>query len=231
MITKGIILERIIGTNTYYVRIPYLETSGVSASRLVATVSDNPAISEEYKVDDVVYVSFEEHQANKPVIIGKLYIEGSGHRGSANFESLSVSTKVDLPKNTTIGGKDLSQLINKVENNPISGDATNHIYRHAVTITCDDGSVVDLIVLGSFGTNLTIDSIKSKFNLSGIPFERGTITIGSTSKIYCVTACSVFYVIVSADDFSVSYIDSDNTLQIISLKIDSVEDSVIDLNQ
>ena len=230
MITKGIILERIIGTNTYYVRIPYLETSGVGVSRLVATVSDNPAISEEYKVDDVVYISFEEHQANKPVIIGKLYVEGSGHRGSANFEALNVSTKVNLPKDTTIGGKDLSQLLNKVENNPISGSDAKHIYRHAITITCTDDSVIKLIVICSIGSDFTIANLLKTFNLTGIPLESGSILIGSTSKIYYVTDCSVFYHIGEESNISVSYIDSDNTSQIIRLGMSEVSDSVIDLN-
>lgn len=230
MITKGIILERIIGTNTYYVRIPYLETSGVDVSRLVATVSDNPAISEEYKVDDVVYISFEEHQANKPVIIGKLYVEGSGHRGSANFESLSVSTKVNLPKDTTICGKDLSQLLNKVENNPISGSDIKHVYRHAITVTCIDNSVIKLIVICSIGSDFTIANLLKTFNLTGIPLESGNILIGSTSKIYYVTGCSVFYRFGDENNISVSYIDSDNTSQIITLKMSEVSDSVIDLN-
>ena len=116
MVTKGIILERIIGTNTYYVRIPYLETSGVGESKLVATAANNPSIVEEYKIGDVVYINFEDHQADKPVIVGKLYVEASGPRGSANFEALNVLTSVTLPADTTIGGKNVMQLFNKVEN-------------------------------------------------------------------------------------------------------------------
>lgn len=118
MITKAIILERLIGTNTYSIRVPFLETSGVDAGRLIATVADNPAIIEEYRVGDVVYVNFEEHQANKPVIVGKLYVEGSEPRGHANFEALNVLTSVSLPENTTVGGKNLTKLLNKVENLP-----------------------------------------------------------------------------------------------------------------
>lgn len=120
MVTKAIILERIVNTNTYSVRVPFLESAGIDAGRMVATVSKSPAMSEEYKVDDVVYVDFEDHRPEKVVIIGKLFVDEDGPRGSANFESLNVSTTAKLPKDTTIGDKSMSVLLNKLEN--ISGD-------------------------------------------------------------------------------------------------------------
>ena len=116
MLTKGIILERIINTNTYAVRVPFLETSGLKEGRYIATLSNNPAIKEEFKVDDVVIVGFEDHKADRVVILGRLYIGEDEPRGSANFESLDVKNSVNLPSNTTIGGKDMAKIINKVEN-------------------------------------------------------------------------------------------------------------------
>lgn len=160
MITKGIILDRIINTNTYYVRVPYLESSSNDASRLEATVSDNPSISEEYQVGDVVYVAFEEHQANKPVIIGRLYVEGNSARGSANFEALNVLTRVSLPEQTTIGGKDVMKLLNKVENltQPVEQNATGSSAQKNVIATFNTN---DFVMSGSddfYSATLTISN-------------------------------------------------------------------------
>lgn len=116
MITKAIILSRNINTNTYTVRVPFLESSGINPGKMTATLACNPGITEEYKVDDVVYVNFEDHRPDKVVIIGKLYVDNLEPRGSANFEGLNVSKSVSLPKNTTVAGKSLSDLLNKVQN-------------------------------------------------------------------------------------------------------------------
>lgn len=120
MITKAIILNRIINTNTYSVRVPFLESSINETGERVATVSSNASISGEYRVGDVVYVSFEDHKANKPVIIGKLYLGNDEPRGFGNFESLNVIDKVNLPTNTTVGGRSLFSLLNKIENMDLS---------------------------------------------------------------------------------------------------------------
>lgn len=122
MTTKAIILERILNTNTYYVRVPYLETSGIKEGRQIATLSCEPSISESYMPGDVVMVTFEDHKPDKPIIMGRLYVDDLGARGSANFESLSVKSKVILPEDVKVGNKDLMQLLNKVENNPISNN-------------------------------------------------------------------------------------------------------------
>jgi len=111
MITKAIILERIINSNTYAVRVPYLESAGIRTGKIIATLSDNPAISEEYRVGDVVYVGFEEHQAEKVVILGKLSLNENEPRGHANLESLDVQNSARLPKNTTIGDVDYSEIL------------------------------------------------------------------------------------------------------------------------
>ena len=125
MVTKAIILNRVINTNNYLVRIPFLDAAGMPTERRLATLSSNPAIKEEYKIDDVVYVSFEEHKANKVVIIGKLYLGESEPRGHANLESLVVSNNVSLPDSTTVGGVKMSQLIAKVNNMTSTGDSQN----------------------------------------------------------------------------------------------------------
>lgn len=125
MVTKAIILNRVSNSNTYVVRIPFLDVSGMPSERRIATLSTNPSIIEEYKVNDVVYVSFEEHKANKVVIIGKLYVGESEPRGHANLESLMVSNNVTLPSDTTIMGVKMSELITRIENLPTQSSSVS----------------------------------------------------------------------------------------------------------
>ncbi len=120
MITKGIIIDRISGSNKYRVRIPYLENAGMQSNVSEATVSVVPGISESLIKDDVVIVAFEDHQAGKPVIIGKLFINEETSRGIAQFDCLVVKNEAVLPESTTLGKMNLykviNDLINKVNN-------------------------------------------------------------------------------------------------------------------
>lgn len=117
MVTKAIILSKKIGTNKYNVRIPWLENSGGTQSIYEATVATSPSIKEDYNVDDVVYVAFEDRQIEKIVIVGKLYLLGDENpRGYANLQALNVSQDATLPLTTTIGGvkaQDLVELVRK----------------------------------------------------------------------------------------------------------------------
>lgn len=127
MVTKAIIIQRIVNSNNYLVRVPFLDTAGIGSGKRVATLCTNPSIMEEYKPDDVVYVSFEDHKANKVVILGSLYIDNKGPRGSANFESLMVSNEVKLPANTTIDGRELSSILTKIDNFEGSGSGNANV--------------------------------------------------------------------------------------------------------
>lgn len=102
MITKGLVKAKT--PDGYYVRIPYLETPSSGPCVLKAMVASEPPISEGYAPGDVVYVSFEDHDANKPVIIGLLSLPGVDSRGKAFLQGLEVSGKATLPENTEIGG-------------------------------------------------------------------------------------------------------------------------------
>lgn len=105
MITKAIILGKVVGTNRYYVRIPYFEVAGDSQSIFEATLCTPPSLSEEYKQEDVVLVGFEDHKIEEVVIIGKLYLlDGNEPRGFANLQDLSILNSANLPLNTVIGG-------------------------------------------------------------------------------------------------------------------------------
>lgn len=137
MLTKGIILEKVINSNKYIVRIPFLESSGVyTRTTYEAILAYNPSITEELKVGDVVILGFEEHTATKPVILGKLFTNESETRGHASFESLDVSNTVNLPDDTTIGGVDILEKINKLDNISVEGgDSIHSVYNDDTALT------------------------------------------------------------------------------------------------
>ena len=115
MLTKGIIVNKLVDNNHYIIRIPLLESaSDLENSNVEATLAYTSGIVESFKPDDVVIVGFEEHNANRPIIIGKLFLPDDidEPRGFANFESLNVSKSVTLPDDTTIGGQSLKNLPN-----------------------------------------------------------------------------------------------------------------------
>ena len=154
MITKAIIGDRIIGTNTYTVSVPFLDSSVGETGYRVATISSDPAISEEYKSGDVVYVGFEDHKADKIVILGRLYVDTNESRGHANFESLDVKNNATLPNSTVVGSTKLSTIINKVNNLP---DETLIIPNPSLS-----GSEYDL-------TGLQIGNLKYKVPTGSMP--------------------------------------------------------------
>ena len=111
MTTKAIIISKISDSNKYLVRIPYFEQANVSNNTLTnsymeATLAYTPGIINSYKENDVVYVSFEDHTASKPIIIGKLSLSNDKERGYANVNTLSVSSDATLPSKTSIGNID-----------------------------------------------------------------------------------------------------------------------------
>ncbi len=117
MITKAIILNKLIDDNHYSIRIPYLEQAGdVDISRFTATVSITPGITESYKENDVVLVAFEDRQADKPVILGKLFTRDEESRGYIDTESLNVLKSANLPKDTKIDNYSLSSLKDVIQN-------------------------------------------------------------------------------------------------------------------
>ena len=131
MITKAIIKSRILDSNKYYIRIPYFEQSNVSNNSLTdsffeATLSQTPGFVNSYNEGDVVFVSFEDHKAGKPVILGKLFLDDDEARGYLKLHSLSVEGDVNLPTNTTIGDfnfKDMYGTLEKINN--LGGDFSN----------------------------------------------------------------------------------------------------------
>lgn len=161
MITKGIILSRNVNSNTYSVRIPYFEVPGSfgvgTASRSVfdATLSHVPGISESYKANDVVFIGFEDHLSSKPVILGKLYVDGGGEygRGSYSVNSMTVASYASLPENTTIGGVDLSTILEYMRRTVNLSDAKQDTLVSGTNIrTVNGNSLLDM----SGGTDLEL---------------------------------------------------------------------------
>lgn len=106
MITKGIITSIDYNTNMCTVRLPLFEQAGnVDPVVNEATFSILPGIYNGYKVDDVVYVDFEDDQLNNPIIIGKLFInsqnESANSLGMINCASLSAKA-LTIPSTTKI---------------------------------------------------------------------------------------------------------------------------------
>ena len=129
MITKAIITRLPdIGSNLYYVRIPYLEKAGVSAQtkntadEYEATSCHSSGAINEYKAGDVVFVAFEDHKV-KPVIIGKLFIDAESETSQTamSLTELSVSGKTILPLDTTIGNVKAGELLSLLYAKATSG--------------------------------------------------------------------------------------------------------------
>lgn len=135
MVTKAIVLGKKVGTNKYFVRIPWLENSGGEQSVYEATVATSPCISEDYNEDDVVYVAFEDRQIEKIVIIGSLFLlDNSKSRGFANLQNLKVGGSATLPITTTIGdvsGQDIVDLVKK-----------NYVFANIPEPPDDDGDYI-----------------------------------------------------------------------------------------
>ena len=133
MLTKGIITEIDYNESTCIVRIPFFENAGnPQIMTAKATLSIVPGIYNGYKVNDVVYVTFENNELTSPVVIGKLYIGTDAEQqavGAINCNdiyvknlTLPLTTKIQSDntlKNTIDGGaadyKTIGDIINKLQ--------------------------------------------------------------------------------------------------------------------
>ncbi len=114
MVTKGIV-EEIIDNYQAKVRLPvYNGIEGTKQSTpsnelSIATICTLSNISRPVEVDDIVYVSFEDNDLGKPVILGQLYKKEQSNNladinsATSNINKLKVSTSASLPNDTTIG--------------------------------------------------------------------------------------------------------------------------------
>lgn len=112
MITKGIV-EELKGYQAK-VRLPIYDglanTKNATANENLsyATVCITTNLNNSLNVGDIVYVSFEDNDKGKPVILGQLYKEEMNtladiKLNSANINQLTINKNVSLPQNTSIG--------------------------------------------------------------------------------------------------------------------------------
>ena len=140
MITKAKILQLPKGAytneqgdlvidNKFKIYVPIFCRAGetkdnsLGLSTMYATLCYNPGAENGYRVDDIVYISFENNQVGEPVIIGKLFLNNTQESNNSTYligDELNISNNAKLPMNTTIGdikGEDINRLFRQVANN------------------------------------------------------------------------------------------------------------------
>lgn len=113
MITKAQILKISDDRKKFLVHIPLFNYAGDENKFTEwATLCYQPGNLESYKVEDVVFVCFENSDIGKPVIIGKLYLgkEDEDLNNEMIAGNLKVSNSVHLPENTNIGNVNFTYL-------------------------------------------------------------------------------------------------------------------------
>ena len=118
MLTLGYITRlNETGDNLFRVRIPIFEKAGssknlpdLSGSYFDAVLNQEPGQSNAFKIGDCVVIGFLDNKLEKPVILGKLYIDDKESRGVLNADSSVVTGKAILPKEITIGDITYSDL-------------------------------------------------------------------------------------------------------------------------
>lgn len=121
MITKAII-KRLYTTedNHYIIYIPFLRKANMDEkdATLEATALCISGINNEYKVDDVVYISFEDNKINKPVILGKLFTINENKDEITTTITARTQETLELnklPVNTIIGETNIKSLKDKID--------------------------------------------------------------------------------------------------------------------
>jgi hypothetical protein len=121
MITKGYVIKKSTeSSNKYSVRIPILESAGIglnsnglNSSVYDCTLSHNPGTYEALRPGDCVFISFEDNNYAKPIILGKLFV--NVEEGSSGYQyntDLKVTHKATLPVDTTIGSVPFDNILN-----------------------------------------------------------------------------------------------------------------------
>lgn len=180
MITKGKITKIPTGKwitengvekydNIYEVFIPIFLSAGqskdskLSPSSIEATLCYQPEHLNSYNVGDIVFVSFEDNDKSKPIILGKLYL-GNGETESRTndiVQDLRVTHNAKLPKNTTIGdisGDEIERLFRDVANNRYKIDESGGTTDAYTKEESDDKFATISDVYGNFYTREQADA-------------------------------------------------------------------------
>lgn len=143
MITKAIV-EDSSDKYSIKVRIPFYDRASTSARRVLdsdlskATVCTIPNTDLNLRNGDVVFVSFEDGDIGRPVIVGCLYSnKKSDTVTSMVVGSLNVMTYTALPIDTTIGdvsSEEIQRLKGLSDNAQGQIDLKSTVYRHTIVI-------------------------------------------------------------------------------------------------
>ena len=124
MITKGYIVGKSEVKNKFKVKLPIFDTPGLNINQklnstiLDATICYNPGAYPEYKVNDIVYVGFEDNDLSRPVILGMLYLEDKTSQSRIDCSNLQVYNKAIMPKDSSLSNikiSDINNLFGKVD--------------------------------------------------------------------------------------------------------------------
>lgn len=114
MVTKGII-EKILNDNEVLVRLPIYNKCSNTAFATptdqlgVAVAALQPGIQIRFNIGDIVFVAFENNDQDKLIILGYLHNKYES-KLSGNFLDITVSNRVSLPNDTSIGAVSKDQI-------------------------------------------------------------------------------------------------------------------------
>ena len=195
MITKAIIEEK-VSEYKYRVRIPLFDRSKdaslhtATKDLCIATVITSKGVYNNFTQGDVVFVSFENNEMGKPVIIGHLYRQALTqdilNAPIVDVRSLNVTQQVNLPKNINIGGQlnyeDLFSLAN------IDGNIQEQINSLKLNIDKDVQEQLDSLEANLRDNQEQLDSLESPTQKSGTIsyFDRDTINYCRGNRFECL---------------------------------------------
>ena len=212
MIVKGIINSIDHTSNVCSVRIPTFETASSPGTPAVfsATFMNIPGIYNNYKKNDIVFVSFENGNITYPVVIGKLYLgtnKEAQNRGTISCNNLKVTGDSIIPITTKLSSSD--SLAESLTN---SSNTFNTIK-----------DIVDLLQKHDYKINTIADFNNTDFYKGGEviignwidnkPIYRKTYTITPDPAITAGTSFNR-YIDISNIDYDSVWQDLTHTIQI-----------------
>lgn len=140
MITKAIIKRLCTDTDNHYkVYIPLLRKANNSEedATLDATLLYIRGLENNFKVNDIVFVAFENNQYSSPIILGLLYLgkeDPDDITTNATFKSINTTESTRLTENTIIGDLDVVNINKKINGilDQTYLNSTNVIYDSAL---------------------------------------------------------------------------------------------------
>ena len=170
MVVKGIIQDIDFNSNNCKVRLPFFENAGNKNEIVVnAVFANNPGVYNGYKVDDVVFVDFENNDFDQAVVTGKLYlgadVESKSARGAFNISALTVDGSATIPITTKLSFPGNNETTVGVENDLTTYKSIEDIARNLQKQETQIGSINAQIIdsgdgLGARVTKLEEDDIR-----------------------------------------------------------------------